>query len=182
MSKSGTWLVPSVEDAAACKRLGGKLEKGVCMLVKGPDGGWTAPVKGSYFSYGVDDLYEATGDKRYKGKYFPRVVGCIVADSPVYPQFAGMCSSIYEGEFYDEMSDKEEALNDAKNEVMSITKDVLQGDASYWGMDYYLPSGRKAKYDEENAIVANDRDLVVRVFKHPHQKSIEDFLKIKKRK
>ena len=182
MSKSGTWLVPSVEDAAACKKLGGKLEEGICMLIKGPDGGWTAPVKGSYFSYGVSDLYEATGDERHKGKYLPHVVGCVVADSPVYPQFAGMCSPIYEGEFYDEYDDKDAALESAKNEVVGITKDVLQGDASYWGMDYYLPSGRKAKHDEENAIVANNQDLVVRVFKHPHQKSIEDFLKIRKRK
>ena len=182
MTKSETWLVPSIEDAVACKKIGGKLEKGVCMLVERPDGGWTAPVKGSYFSYGVTDMYKATGDKNWKGKYMPNTLGCLVADSSVYPMFAGMCNPIYTGEWYDEYDDKEAALKSAKNEVIGITKDVLQGDASDWGMDYYLPSGRKAKYDEENAIVASDQDLVVRVFKHPHQKSIEDYLKVKKRK
>lgn len=178
----GTFLVPSYETPEACNSIGGKMEKGVCILVDGPDGGWTAPIKGSYFAWGVGDMYEATGDDKWKGKFMPDTMGCLVADSSVYPMFAGMCSPIYQGEFYDEKESKEAALQSAKNEVLGIAKDVLKGEASGWGLDYFKPNGRPTKFNEENAIVADDEDSVIRVFVPTEiQKRLEDFQK-KRRK
>jgi hypothetical protein len=174
--KKGTWLVPSIEDAEACKSIGGKMEKDVCVYVDGPDGGWTAPIKGSYFAWGAMNMFESTGEKFHRGRYLTNVMGCIVADSPVYPTFAGMCSPFYEGDM-EETKGKKDALDSSKNEALAIAKDVLKGDAKYWGLDYFLPNGRRAKYDEENAIVAKDNDFVIRIFKHKHQKVIEDFSK-----
>lgn len=174
--KKGTWLVPSIEDAKACENIGGKMEQDVCILVDGPDGGWTAPVKGSYFWWGALDMYEATGDKRFENRFIPDVSSCLVADSPVYPTFAGMCSPFYQSEF-DEVEGKEEAMELAKDEALWIAKDVLAGDAKYWGLDYFKPTGRKARFDEENAVVARDSDLVVGVYQPREQKRLEEFFK-----
>ena len=164
--KAGTWLVPSIEDAVACKNVGGRWEKTfkVCMLREGPDGGWTAPVKGAYFAYSVSDMYDATGNKYYKGVFMPNVMGCLVADSFVYPTFARGCSAIYESEM-DEEHGKKEALRMAKEEAMEIASDVLRGKADYWFMDYYSTTGREVPYDAENAIVSNDPKHVINVFR-----------------
>lgn len=177
--KKGTYLVPSIEDVEACKNIGGKMEKDVCILTDGPDGGWTAPIKGSYFAWGTLDMFDATGDKRHRGLHLTNTFGCLVADSSVYPTFAGMCSPFYEGDA-EEIHGKKKAVEEAKGEVLMIAKDVLKGDAKYWGLKYFKPNGREAKFNEENAVVARDSDLVIRVYKHPKQRSIEDFPKRRK--
>ncbi|MBE3120706.1 MAG: hypothetical protein IMZ58_00645 [Thermoplasmata archaeon] len=174
--KSGTWLVPSIENAEACKSIGGTMEKDVCILVDGPDGGWTAPIKGSYFAWGAMDMFKATGERLHRGRYLTNVMGCIVADSPAYPTFAGMCSPFYEGDA-EEIKGKKDAIESARNEALGLAKDVLDGNARAWRLDYFMPNGRRAKFDEENAIVAKNNDLVMQIFKHKHQKVVEDFSK-----
>ena len=75
------------------------------------------------------------------------------------------------------MSMKKAAMDSSKGEALDIAKDVLDGKADYWGLDYFKPNGRKTKFDEENAIVAEKSDNVIRIFRHPNQKEIIGFKK-----
>ena len=176
---------PSVEDEKTCEALGGDWndEYDVCIMVDTPDGGWTAPIKGMYLWHSITDLYDATGDEQFKDKYLAEVKGCLVADSGFYPTFAGGCRPIFEmtienrygSEIWD---DKKEAKKDAKEEMLEIAKDILKGDAEYWGLEYCNTKGKRTTPDDPYAIVSDDCEFVGRTMREARGiKSLDEFLK-----
>lgn len=142
----------------------GKFEEGACILVHGPDGGWTGPVKGAYFSWGSHDLAESL--ELFEGKaerFQPEVFGCLVGDGP-YPSFAGGCSPILE-ERYDPVSSHEEALEIAKDDALEIFADVAEGNAKFWLLHYCdARTGEKIDPDSEWAVASDNCKKVKELF------------------
>ena len=175
-------LAPSVEDKKTCEAIGGKWngKYDVCILMEGPDGGWTAPIKGMYVWYSVIDLAEATGDDELEGKYIADVNACLVADSAFYPTFAGGCRpilemSIGEGEVFD---NKNEAIEEAKILMLDVAQDIKEGKARYWGLEYCSPKGRRTTPDDPNAIVADKCSFVAEIMtKARGIKELREFIK-----
>jgi hypothetical protein len=146
----------------------GKFEDGACVLVDAEDGGWTGPVKGSYFWWGVKDLSESLPEVfgESEDPYLPEVVGCLVGDGP-YPRFAGGCSPIFEGD-YDRRhrtGDREAALESAKEDALEIFRDVARGDASAWGLRYCnARTGESTDFEDSDAVASRDCEKVKRHF------------------
>ena|GEM_PF-4855309 len=176
---------PSVEDEKTCDALGGDWndEYDVCIMVDTPEGGWTAPIKGMYLWHSVTDLYDATGDEELKGQYMAEVIGCLVADSGFYPTFAGGCSPILEMEVRNRygseiFDDKDEAKREAKEEMLDVARDILKGDARYWGLEYCNTKGKRTTPDDPYAIVSDDCEDVARIMREARGiKPIDEFLK-----
>lgn len=178
-------LAPSIEDKKTCEAIGGKWNDkyDVCVLVEGEDGGWTAPIKGMYVWYSVTDLAEATGDEELEGKYIAEVMACLVADSAFYPTFAGGCRPILEmpieyGGGIDVWENKDEAVKEAKEEMLRIARDIKEGDAEDWGLEYCSPKGRRTTPDDPNAIVADECSFVAEIMKKARGiKELREFIK-----
>jgi len=168
--------VPDASTKELCEKTGalwggvfevsGKWEDNACVLVEGTDGGWTAPVKGAYFAWGVTDLgefYDVEGEIP-ENRYVSDVFGCIVGDG-VYPTFAGGCSPIFEDDNPLVTDSREEALSAAKDLALEIFSDVAKGRAEYWGLVYCNPfTGEVTSPDDPNAVVSDSCKHAQRVY------------------
>lgn len=130
----------SVETPISCKRIGGSWEKGVCIGEEwgtvGLEIGVTAPVKGAYFWYEINDFDD---DGYPSGKYHGNVSGCLVKDSEDYPYAPGWCYAFYEKYFPPQkwVGDK------ARDHMIDVARDVLKGRAEKHGLGYFTRDGKK---------------------------------------
>jgi len=164
-------LVPHISNVDECDKVEGDWDDDhqLCMLMKGPDAGWTAPIHGAYVWYNVSELMDATGDEDLEGEYMVGINACLVAQSPFYPTFAGACTPIMSQDDENIYDNEEEALEAGMKLIHEFVEDIREGNEDFWFLKYVTPTGRRAKRDDERAVLINNNNekLVIDTYR-PH--------------
>jgi hypothetical protein len=175
LTRVGSTRVPSIENAAGCKKINGSWNHkyGVCIMSDGEDVGWTAPIKGAYFAWwqghGVNawkmadkewnrlhskkDLLSRT-DKEWDEHLvhtlqFGEVTGCHIYSDPFYVDSLGM--GMCESKFFDKAGKFQ-----ARERALQLASDVLQGKAQKYNLLYFDGDGRRAQSDRPDVMVSDD--------------------------
>jgi len=150
----------SVENPAACKRIGGRWEKSACIIDERGDPymdvGVTAPIKGAYFWYEVN-CYDQDGFP--SERCHANIIGCQVKDSEDYPHSPGWCNAFYSKFIHDQ-----KFLTDKTHDYMiNLATDVLKGKAKRHGLGYFTHDGKRLAGPTLNSFVG---DIDGDIFKH----------------
>jgi hypothetical protein len=173
LTRVGSTRVPSIENAAGCKRINGSWNHkyGVCIMSDGEDVGWTAPIKGAYFAWwqGTGVLSWRIGNEEWerahgKGditrkdffnefsehmKKYGEVTGCHIYSDPFYVDSLGM--GMCESKFFDKAGKFQ-----ARERALQLASDVLQGKAQKYNLLYFDGEGRRAQSDRPDVMVSDD--------------------------
>lgn len=172
----GTNYVPSVENKAGCDHIYGIWDNkhGVCIWGLHPYGGWTAPIKGIYFSW----MHGPT--VALKSKYQPKnvpyeqwwkdiiknptkmaeVKACHVYGDPFYGGVGG--GSLSGGECYHWLINKTLHNTKGAKDALEMAQKVKNGQAHEIGLKYYTKEGKLTTH-RGREVVASDNGSTVRM-------------------
>jgi len=150
--------IHSVETPAACKRLGGLWDNGACFLDEYGDPhvdvGISAPIKGAYLWYEINDFDEGGYPS---GSFHGYVAGCLLKrgldDEFGYPHSPGWCYSFYDKRFppQDWVGDK------VRDHLIEVFRDIAKGKAGKHGLAYFTHDGKKLPYPSLYAYVGDKK-------------------------
>jgi len=172
----GSGRVPSVENRAGCRAVGGRWydDYGVCVMEDicggGECMGFTAPVKGAVVSWNYLDWYRAERIPENRGVCMAEVNADLVTRKKDVNQFeyAGWdpIFNMLVNEYYIFENCKElQALT--KDIALSLAKAIKEGkagDVAY--LKYVTPEGRPTTHMNRDAVVSVEPEEVVEVYEN----------------
>jgi hypothetical protein len=150
----GTPYIPSIENRAGCKKVGGiwDLHNDVCLMYDNEWNdfvGFTAPVKGSFSWWRVDEAPVDNGPGVYKG-----TVGMnLVANSRDYPLKIDTTLSFIKDPVEGRFENAQEFYDLLRLNGVTFSRQLLKGVDDEW--QYYTPEGKKTEPNRFNAIGVN---------------------------
>jgi len=179
LTKVGSVRVPSVENAAGCRRVNGSwnFKHGVCIIHDTEDVGWTAPIKGAYFAWwqgtgvvawklgnadwekkhgkSIEKIWESNEYPIHMNKY-GEVTGCHVYSDAFYVDNLGM--GMCESKFFTRAGKFK-----AREHALELASDVLQGKAQKHNLLYFDEQGRRISMDRSDAMVSDSPGPVIQM-------------------
>jgi len=150
----GTNNVPSVENRAGCKKVGGKwnISMDACLLYdnKWTDYvGFTAPMKGTFSWWRVDEAPVDNGPGIYKG-----VVGMnLVANSKEYPVKIDTSASFIKDSVEGRFQNAKDFYDLIRLNGVTLIKELHEGKHPEW--QYFTPDGNRTEPHRVNAVGVN---------------------------
>jgi len=147
-------ILTNITTPVGCKKINGKWdrENRLCIqYTNNKNYGITAPIRGIIFAYWINKTEEEWPDidDDYKGMYIPRAIGCPMDQMEILPEHEWF---VCQHSIFDNLEnidvelvlDKnpETAFLMAKEDALSVAKDVKEGRAGDWSMSYVDKKGK----------------------------------------
>jgi hypothetical protein len=171
MPHTGTPLIPSIENKEGCKAVAGEWDDlyHICLTEDDLNYGQTAPIKGAIFYWDIHEIgefYLSDEERKNTPMYIGYRGGSVALDMST-PLFVDI----------DEHDDWETLVEYMRHSTLDLAKDVKEGKANLWGLDYYTKDGSTADYTSRDAIVSDSKSTVRRAYKEieKHRQNIKPF-------
>lgn len=170
----GSGRVPSVENRAGCKAVGGKWkdEYDICVMQdmcdQGECVGYTAPIKGAVVGWNYLDFYKAERIPENKNVCMAEIYADLVTRGKDNNYEHAGWDPIFEmlvNEFYT-FNGCEDLKALTRDLAWSLAKGIKEGKAEDVWLRYVTPEGKPTSYMDRNAVVSADPEEVVDVYKN----------------